>query len=370
MVFSLVTSMGVVGILTLLVACSFEQATNPQSEDQAISGSVQEPSMTYDEQRDRAFSSDAEPSENPFGEVHSLYDMDDTYLRIALTSPLNAFSVDMRPLFKILTDLNGSKDLYFYNGSLNVSPLTPQGPLNQLLAGFDIQFSASGRVGNITFLLISSAIHTEDLDYTFIWLVGNNGYDLRDAQHQRYSADTLYLGREQLMRSLDAYIGNETTQKPPLASGKPDFNSTDYIPFAAMVDAYSGELFKSVVSQYAVGDPIAYHLTSAFMYASDLNNPTTNVTYLDCSGGGSREMDQSEIASVTDTSATSGSGQLHLNGYWYLTILPFYLDDEKDSGIQPVTTTIPTADENVTPEKHTYSANNIVVLCFPVDGNQ
>lgn len=170
-------------------------------------------------------------------------------------------------------------------------------------------------------------------------------------------------------------------------------DSTLFVTLSRFLDSLNGDVVQSAIYQYSIGMPLGYHLTSRPVSSADFDNPAANITFLNCSGDSFIEMDLSEVDAISSftngyledfhpeydgSSFITSTEVLVLDGYWYLTILPYYQQVDPSVGIRPIDKSSSFNDPNASYypgvndnefARVNFSAENLIVLCFPIAGS-
>ena len=234
-------------------------------------------------------------------------------------------------------------------------------------SGFELQFDTLGSVVSTWFYLVSPTVVIEDLDYSFYWLTPTRG----ESQYLLLPSETMFLDADMYMTSIKI-LSKE--HNPLMSIGKPvapSFSFPECVSFLSFADAYDASMIRKIIQDYITDSPLRYVLTSKHMALSDLEKPGVSIRYLDCSGGNYRELNPFEIAALTDIPETTDSDFLYFNEYWYITLLPYYSDgipynlsSGEQAGILPI------REYNHLPDAEMFSANNVLVLLFPLSDGE
>jgi hypothetical protein len=264
---------------------------------------------------------------------------------ITLEQPCNAYTMDVRSLYSILVDEDGSNAIYLYNRQEE----------HRQYGGFSMQFDPNGVVWSISVYPITKTVASSTMPYSFYWVKPVHGHDFLS-----YAANLPPIHAELRMTGMRVIHCADDPNIPRPFDGIPDFNPPRLIPFEDMASAYSGVEIKAMIEERVCGIPLFYVLTTALLPTSDLDDSSIDATYLYCSDQGEYdEMDVRLLHMLTDEEATANSGILTLDGYAYFTLVPFY----------PASTTEPVDVHDINNSLlgvNYYDVNVVFVIVYPI----
>jgi len=283
----------------------------------------------------------------------------DLYIPLNPLIDFNAYSVDFNDIVDILAEINGTDDLYLMN-------VMYRGLLAQQYrtgAGIAIQFYPSGQIVDV---LIQATSANPRLDkrqsYSDRFLYDQylvTGTTKKDDSFGDAMIDILG-GRAGGLAGL--YVSTRYGQIAEMVADSPvDFIDPAFLSFREFADSYNKLGIRNVISDYAVGDPVLFQLTSEAVNISELLRPGVNVTFLECMDYSYHRMDIQQVEKIIENSQQGY--YLEIEGYWYLTIVPYYqadgLEGSSEAGVFAY-------DFQSSESRSVYSADNIIVLCFAV----
>jgi hypothetical protein len=250
--------------------------------------------------------------------------------------------------------------------------------------GLSLWFTSSGTVAEFCVQTISPEINPEIGLHNIYRVIGEVNYKAK-----AYVSTSFLLSAQDFPITLTGLILSNNTYYVGRRDRSIDFEASAYVPLSALADCYDGSSVQSIISEYGVGEPLCFNLTSRPLSIGDMSNPAANATFFELTDQGYREMSQSEIARIasykdgyledykpvwTGSDYIVDTQVLDLNGYWYLTILPYYQHSESRDGVRPILRVFSESEHgmasNVTldypySDAVCFSAENVIVLCFP-----
>jgi hypothetical protein len=381
----------------LLVACSSKQATS-QDNSSITDGTAQSPTEAI------AADEDNQSSPNPFGEPIVPEKSDPGTLDIPLNADLNIYTLDFSTLAGFLNTVNGvgATNTYLFNMPAD--------------AGLSVWFNFQGGVAAITLNTVvppangfgnidADGVQTHE-DYIVNVTNGSSTLEghMKPTTSNPYEIDRDYFYSPGAPGGTGLWAGgalifdkNSKVQHITISShgnfdsGIPIFDteSSSYFPLSDLINTFDGTTLKSIMANYVdKTTPTLYQLTSAQISIADLDNPAANPIYIECSTDGYRVMSQTEISALTIphkwypslTSRQWFDPVLELEGYRYLTLLPYHLQDkilyplytrtDLATSLRPILSPKPNSGHSgidSTDYYRIYSAENIIILCYPTD---
>jgi len=288
--------------------------------------------------------------------------------------------------------------------------------------GLSLWFTSSGTVAEFRVQTISPEINPEIGLHNIYEITGEVNYKAK-----AYVSTSFLLSAQDFPITLTGFILSNNTYYVGRRDRSIDFEASAYVPLSALADCYDGSSVQSIINEYGVGEPLCFNLTSRPLSIGDMSNPTANATFFELSiineygvgeplcfnltsrplsigdmsnpaanatffeltDQGYREMSQSEIARIasykdgyledykpvwTGSEYIVDTQVLDLNGYWYLTILPYYQHSESRDGVRPILRVFSESEPGMASnvkldypysDAVCFSAENIIVLCFP-----
>lgn len=250
--------------------------------------------------------------------------------------------------------------------------------------GLSLWFTSSGTVAEFRVQTISPEINPEIGLHNIYEITGEVNYKAK-----AYVSTSFLLSAQDFPITLTGFILSNNTYYVGRRDRSIDFEASAYVPLSALADCYDGSSVQSIINEYGVGEPLCFNLTSRPLSIGDMSNPTANATFFELTDQGYREMSQSEIARIasykdgyledykpvwTGSEYIVDTQVLDLNGYWYLTILPYYQHSESRDGVRPILRVFSESEPGMASnvkldypysDAVCFSAENIIVLCFP-----
>ena len=250
--------------------------------------------------------------------------------------------------------------------------------------GLSLWFTSSGTVAEFRVQTISPEINPEIGLHNIYEITGEVNYKAK-----AYVSTSFLLSAQDFPITLTGFILSNNTYYVGRRDRSIDFEASAYVPLSALADCYDGSSVQSIINEYGVGEPLCFNLTSRPLSIGDMSNPAANATFFELTDQGYREMSQSEIARIasykdgyledykpvwTGSEYIVDTQVLDLNGYWYLTILPYYQHSESRDGVRPILRVFSESEPGMASnvkldypysDAVCFSAENIIVLCFP-----
>jgi hypothetical protein len=272
---------------------------------------------------------------------------------------LNAYSLDFHELEAYITTLYFAKDTHIINSKYRT--------------GFKILFTPAGVVTDTWITTITDPTtykETGQYDFYFICRIQTDNSPLDALLYDEEYPGT-FLGLE-YKRNFD---------RSQMIDSDIDIDTACLVSFSIFADAYDGSTIQSIIGEYIADNPMSYQLDSSPLSMAEFNDPALEFTFIECAEQGYREMSPSEISSIAKTTKgyrpdiravwdgekySTSMEVLELDGYWYLTLLPFYRQTETGIGMREFIRNRPLSDILFDHETLYFSAENPIVLCFPV----